>query len=75
MWLVWVPRVLSVVEVVNAYPVLHVSCRDGCIVTEDGWAECGERACPECGGPAVQVTVSAQGLEWGRCECGEEWRA
>ena len=49
--------------------------RDGCFVTEDGWAECGERACPECGSPAVHVTALADGTEHISCECGEVWRS
>ena len=54
--------------------VSHLVCVNcSCLVDEDGWAECGERACPTCGSPAVSVTELVGGLEWGRCECGFEW--
>lgn len=46
-----------------------------CYVDEDGRTTCGQRACPECGSPAVTVTELVGGLERGTCECGEEWRA
>ena len=73
------PR-MPMVAVVSA--VVHIRRYRGsshlegsCIVDEDGWTSCGERACPECGSPAVTVTELVGGLERGSCECGEVWNA
>ena len=65
---------LPMVEVVTGVVVWHGCTSPDCYVDEDGWTTCGERACPECGSPAVTVTELADGTEFGTCECGEVWQ-